>query len=200
MSIETNKVVLLGEKGVGKSCLVYRLIRGSFQNHSESTIGAAFVSHKISYKDHVVPLNIWDMAGHDRFSHFLPLYLRNVQMVLICFELPKLDKIKKYVQTVRDIDPGVPIVLVATKIDLYGIPLSLEEVELVHPDIEEYAKESSLDLYYTSSFLGQGVNELFQSVARILVSRNREAFNPSPNSESRPLQLQKSLRTRCCFG
>jgi small GTP-binding protein len=71
------KVVLLGTTGVGKSSLVLRYVTSQFHPHSESTIGAAFMSKmtlmKLKCKDgdgqdtsKIVKFQIWDTAGQEK--------------------------------------------------------------------------------------------------------------------------------------
>jgi len=57
------KVVLLGDAGVGKSCLVLRFVTGSFDKYSESTIGASFMSKLLTVDSQPIKYQIWDTAG-----------------------------------------------------------------------------------------------------------------------------------------
>ncbi|KAB1212410.1 Ras-related protein RABF1 [Morella rubra] len=60
--------VLLGDSGVGKSCIVLRFVRGQFDPTSKVTVGASFLSQKIALQDStVVKFEIWDTAGHERY-------------------------------------------------------------------------------------------------------------------------------------
>ena len=187
------KVILLGQKNVGKSSLVHRLRCNNFRDSTEATIGVAFVSHKIACEGKQITLNIWDTAGQERFSNFLPIYIHNSRIALVCFELPKLKKVEEYVQIVRSIDSNMPIILVATKIDLYGIPLAINNTQLVHPEIEKYADREGLKLFYTSSLTGQNVQELFSYVANTVTNGIYELDEPMLD-----LNLQTSQKSNCC--
>lgn len=57
------KVVVLGQEGVGKSCLVDRFISQRFDEYQKNTIGAAFAAKKVSSSLGYVSLGIWDTAG-----------------------------------------------------------------------------------------------------------------------------------------
>ncbi len=188
MNSQINKIVLLGEKGAGKSCLVFRLCKDKFRVFSETTIGVAFVSHKIHHNDRIVPINIWDTAGSDRFNSLLPLYLRNVDVALVCFQHPKLEKISNYVAILQKSDPDIKIFLVITKVDLWASHTTFSE-------IFEYASDKNLQIFKTSSISGDGVVNLFNEVADIL-----DAPLDQDTNVLEPVSILEAvnLPNRCC--
>jgi len=193
MDHRRGKVVLLGEKGVGKSSLTHRLRHGEFTGTTQSTIGVAFVSHRLQRENKKVIIDIWDVAGHERFSHLLPMYLRNVQVALICFELPHTEKIRRLISITKKEDPKIQICLVATKVDLYGVP-SGKYHDLTHPRVEKLAKEKELCLFYTSSLTDQGVQELFEHTADLILLQEPDS-KADPEEDTLPLN---SSQTHCC--
>lgn len=61
------KMVLLGESAVGKSSLALRFAKGQYQDHAESTIGAAFLTHTIQVdSETTLKVELWDTAGQER--------------------------------------------------------------------------------------------------------------------------------------
>ena len=61
------KMVLLGESAVGKSSLALRFAKGQYQEHAESTIGAAFLTHILQIDaDTSLKVELWDTAGQER--------------------------------------------------------------------------------------------------------------------------------------
>eukprot|EP00961_Rhodomonas_salina_P125868 1695991-Rhodomonas_salina.2 len=59
------KVVVLGDTGVGKTCLVHRFVEGRFTPHGASTIGASFMVKKINIDGQKLTMQIWDTAGQE---------------------------------------------------------------------------------------------------------------------------------------
>ncbi|PIA29179.1 hypothetical protein AQUCO_06200041v1 [Aquilegia coerulea] len=66
------KLVLLGDSGVGKSCIVLRFVRGQFDPTSKVTVGASFLSQTIALQDSTtVKFEIWDTAGQERYANLI---------------------------------------------------------------------------------------------------------------------------------
>mmetsp|Transcript_16049 Transcript_16049/g.43424 ORF Transcript_16049/g.43424 Transcript_16049/m.43424 type:complete len:115 (+) Transcript_16049:38-382(+) len=77
------KVVVLGDTGVGKTCLVFRFIEGKFQSHGASTIGASFMVKKMTLDGAKLTLQIWDTAGQERFRSMAPMYYRGAAAAIL---------------------------------------------------------------------------------------------------------------------
>ncbi|KAL2706673.1 hypothetical protein AAEP93_001923 [Penicillium crustosum] len=83
------KIVVLGAQGVGKTALVERYCKNTFNPAAASTIGASFVTKRVldSTSDTIVRLQIWDTAGQERFRSMSRLYYRGAQAVLLCYDV-----------------------------------------------------------------------------------------------------------------
>jgi small GTP-binding protein len=74
------KMVMIGDSGVGKSCIISRFIYNKYSEYINTTIGAQFMSREI---DNKYRIDIWDTAGQERFRSLIPLYIRGAN--IICF-------------------------------------------------------------------------------------------------------------------
>ena len=82
------KLVLLGESAVGKSSLVLRFVKDSFDDYRESTIGAAFLTQTISLDESsTVKFEIWDTAGQERYKSLAPMYYRNANCAVVVYDI-----------------------------------------------------------------------------------------------------------------
>mmetsp|Transcript_37875 Transcript_37875/g.126724 ORF Transcript_37875/g.126724 Transcript_37875/m.126724 type:complete len:162 (-) Transcript_37875:354-839(-) len=86
MEVVDLKLVLLGQPGVGKTCLVYRYLYNTF-GETISTIGASFAMKKIESNGRPCNLGIWDTAGQERFDSLSSFYCRGARAAIICFDL-----------------------------------------------------------------------------------------------------------------
>ena len=86
------KMVLMGAAGVGKSSLILRWVRGIFNEHMESTIGAAFLTKSIFDRD--LKIEIWDTAGQERYSSLSPMYYRQSSIAIVVVDITDINSFK----------------------------------------------------------------------------------------------------------
>ncbi|KAG8745022.1 GTP-binding protein of the rab/ypt [Ceratobasidium sp. 414] len=139
------KLVLLGESAVGKSSLVLRFVKDQFDDYRESTIGAAFLTQTVTLEDQTaVKFEIWDTAGQERYK-------------------ASLDKAKTWIRELqRQADPSIVIALCGNKADLAA------RRQVTQEEAKKYAEEEGLMWGETSAKSGEGVAEIFGSIARKL--------------------------------
>jgi small GTP-binding protein len=135
MNEEKFKIVIIGDSGVGKSCIINRLIMDQYDDQRCSTIGAAFFTQKISYKDNKFSLDYWDTAGQERFRSILPIYFRNVDILIIVIDVTiniktQLEHWLNYYENIHFFDKSAinkkyKIILLFSKIDLVNNILNL---------------------------------------------------------------------------
>lgn len=94
------KIILLGEAGVGKTCIISRYIKNQFIDNQEATIGAAFSAKEIKLKNGTnYLLNIWDTAGAEIFRSINKLFYRDASIALLVYDITKketFEEIKNY--------------------------------------------------------------------------------------------------------
>lgn len=71
------KVIVVGDTGVGKSCLLLRFVNDEFNEFSEPTLGAAFLSKIHEYGGGKnIRLQVWDTAGQEKYKSIASIYYR----------------------------------------------------------------------------------------------------------------------------
>ena len=120
------KIVLAGDKNVGKSSLIARFCDNKFYENMKDTIGVAFKRKKITLtindRELPVELNIWDFGGEDRYRTLFPSYANGASGALILFDTTNKESlygIKDWVEIIEENSKkSVVKLLVATKVDL----------------------------------------------------------------------------------
>lgn len=160
------KVVLLGDSGVGKTSLVIRYVKGTFQPFQEPTIGAAFLSHQETVEDidtHVT-FKLWDTAGQERYHSLTPLYFRGAHVALLVYDICRLHSfqtLQKWARDVQAYNPKILLVVVGNKSDLNSHrSVSVQAAK-------QFATSIQAVLYMeTSAKDDVQVKDVFQQVAR----------------------------------
>ncbi|XP_047434427.1 ras-related protein Rab-33B-like [Mugil cephalus] len=120
----TFKVLVIGDSGVGKTCLTHRLCAGEFPSRVEATIGVDFRERVLDIDGERIKLQLWDTAGQERFrKSMVQHYYRNLHAVLFVYDVTSPASFRglaAWVEECRQNCPGqeVPRFLVGNKSDL----------------------------------------------------------------------------------
>ncbi len=188
------KVVLLGDRGVGKTCLVLRFIEGLYNARQQSTIGAFFLTKKIkTSRGDDCKIQIWDTAGQERFRAMAPMYYRNAAAAVVCFDgtdQRTFQTMRTWVEELRaNVDDKKLVIAIAiTKSDLD------ENRQETRRKAEEFASSINDALVLeTSAKNDVGVRELFATVAeRVIELRGEELLAASDRQRGLSLKTERA--------
>lgn len=163
------KVVVVGSSGVGKTAIVQRLVDGTFQEESQSTVGVEFKSHNITNDNEIVKLNIWDTAGQERFRSVSKAYFRNAVgaiLVFACNDSGSFADLDSWLNDLHTLSTSnAVVVLVGNKSDLAeGRQVSVAEAET-------FAARHGMIYLETSARDGTNVSEAFVRLAKQISER-----------------------------
>ncbi|KAJ1459689.1 ras family-domain-containing protein [Pelagophyceae sp. CCMP2097] len=192
------KLVLIGDTGVGKSCLLLRFADDAFTESYISTIGVDFRFRTVKVDGKTVKLQIWDTAGQERFRTITSAYYRGADGIIMVYDVTNkdsFDHVSGWLTEVnRYANEGTCKLLVGNKSDM-------EEKAVTSLQAQEYADSLGIPFLETSAKNAQNVEEAFLTMAAELI-RLREAQTASrPGAATSGLKLSGSSRTvpkKCC--
>ena len=126
MSQDIYKAVLVGESGVGKTCIVAQFINGKFDPDTISSYSAQFIRKTLEFADgQSIILDIWDTAGQEVHRSIAKLYYKDAKVVILVYDITSLksfNEMKDYwYQQVKDSSgKDVILAIAANKSDLYN--------------------------------------------------------------------------------
>ena len=128
------KILLLGDSGVGKSCIIIRYIENNFSHNLMNSIGVDFKLKNIEIDSKKIKLQIWDTAGQERFKTITTSYYKGAHAILVVFDITDRDSFDHVRNWMADIDKfgkeGVLRILVGNKCDLaHNRQVTMEEAK-----------------------------------------------------------------------
>ncbi|KDR21594.1 Ras-related protein Rab-37 [Zootermopsis nevadensis] len=189
----TCKVMLLGDSGVGKTCLLVRFRDGLFlSGNFISTVGIDFRNKVVTVDQSKVKLQIWDTAGQERFRSVTHAYYRDAHALLLLYDVTNktsFDNIRAWLGEIREYaQDDVVIMLLGNKADCGSERVVRKE------DGERLAREYNVAFMETSAKTGLNVELTFMAVARELKSRK------SGNSDESKFNVQDYVREQSQRG
>lgn len=176
------KIVILGQKDVGKTSLIFRYIHRRF-TETVTTIGASFFLRRHKGKNFA----LWDTAGEERFSGLSALYSRDASAAILAYDVTCSDSFNclrtRFLPMLNSAKDSCVYVVVGTKLDLSN---SEDDPPVKRVDADE-ARQFAIEInshlpdgtftddcvpfFETSSKSGDGVDNLFTFIFDLLLAR-----------------------------
>ena len=190
-----NKLVFVGDSGVGKTCIISRFIHGTFDSNQISTDGASYASKTIDVpgSDEGFTFDIWDTAGQERYKSLARIFFKGAKLAILVYDITRkesYDNIKNdWYKQLKDYgESDVIIGIAGNKSDLYD-----EEV-VSEQEARDFAKSIGAVFSLTSAQNNSGIKELFKNLAMKYLDPNFDPYstntsnpsNPSPQPNQKP--------------
>ncbi|CAG9334121.1 unnamed protein product [Blepharisma stoltei] len=163
------KVVLIGDAAVGKSSLLSKYVDEEFETAYNCTIGVDFKIKSLIIDNKKVKLQVWDTAGQERFKPITNCYFRSSNGCVAVYDIcnrESFDNVKIWINDYREnnsIESIENVLLVGNKID------KAEGREVSYDEGKKYAESSKCEFLEASAKSGEGVNELFEAVSKMII-------------------------------
>ena len=202
------KMIVIGDAGVGKSCLTGRAIKDKFDDGEYSpTVGFEFLTFTTKIDNKIIKLQIWDTCGQEVYRSLITNFYRNASLAMMVYSIDSRESFLHINQWLKEVriqsNPDVKIILIGNKADL-------ENEREVYFQEDKRDKDENELLYFEETSAKSGLNskEVFTEAARILYKEHNKyktrANYPNLNTnnqDNNPTKLTKVEQNRnkgCC--
>ncbi|XP_053174072.1 ras-related protein Rab-7L1-like [Scomber japonicus] len=200
------KVLIVGDGNVGKSAFVNRYVNGQFNKTYKMTVGVDFSVKVLQWSEkEKVRLQLWDIAGQERFISMTRVYYKGALGCVVMFDVTESSSFLKCRQWKQDLDnkamlpngDSIPCILLANKCDLPTRAVSADS-------INEFSKANGFVTWMETSVkenknVGESMRRLVQEILSAqsgldpLYPQNKVTVNPQLD-----LDLDGSGGAGCC--
>mmetsp|Transcript_8116 Transcript_8116/g.22152 ORF Transcript_8116/g.22152 Transcript_8116/m.22152 type:complete len:215 (+) Transcript_8116:113-757(+) len=159
------KYIIIGDTGVGKSCLLLQFTDKRFRTDHDLTIGVEFGARLITIDNKQIKLQIWDTAGQESFRSITRSYYRGASGALLVYDISRRDTfshLTRWLEEARqNANANMVIMLIGNKADLEG-----PGRQVTFQEGSEFAQQHGLIFRETSAKTAQNVEEAFIQTAK----------------------------------
>ena len=161
------KLIVIGDSGVGKSCLTNNAIKNTFDESYNATVGFEFCVFNVKINDKVVKLQIWDTCGQELYRSLITNFYRNSSLAIIVYAInskESFDNIEMWLRELRThSNPDAKIFLIGNKVDLEN------QREVTKEEGEKFSKDNNIHEFMESSAkTGVNAQKIFIKAAQRL--------------------------------
>ena len=209
------KIIIVGDQGVGKSCLAIKASRNYFEDFYSPTVGFEFVSFNVRVQNKIIKLQIWDTCGQEVYRSLISSFFRSASLAIIVYSIDTEDSFNNIEKWLNDIktqsNPDIKIFLIGNKADLE------DKRRLTKEQGEQLCRDHKLAFFMeTSAKTGFNVQNVFIQVAKELYLQHEEIknrvsrpgtlimpINEDNNNNVVKLEIEEEEKTKrkkfCCF-
>ncbi|KAM6942762.1 ras-related protein Rab-8B [Xenentodon cancila] len=198
------KLLLIGDSGVGKTCLLFRFSEDAFNTTFISTIGIDFKIRTVDLDGKKIKLQIWDTAGQERFRTITTAYYRGAMGIMLVYDITNeksFDNIRNWIRNIEEhASADVERMVLGNKCDMNDkrqVSVSLMSACI----LPQLAIDYGIKFLETSAKSSINVEEAFLTLARDIMSRlNRKMQNDNnPASGGGPVKITEPRSKKSLF-
>lgn len=173
------KYVIIGDTGVGKSCLLLQFTDKRFMAIHDLTIGVEFGARMITIDNKKIKLQIWDTAGQESFRSITRSYYRGAAGALLVYDITRRETFNHLTSWLEDArqhsNTHMVIMLIGNKSDLEN------RRDVMKEEGEAFAREHGLIFMETSAKTAANVEEAFLNTAKVIYRKIQQGQFDSTN-------------------
>ena len=200
------KMIVIGDAGVGKSCLTSKAAKGIFDDSYSATVGFEFLTFNVKIEGKVIKLQIWDTCGQEIYRSLISSFYRNASLAMMVYSIDSqvsFTHIETWLKEVKlQSNPDIKIFLIGNKADLE------DQREVKFNEAKQFKEENGIH-YFSEASAKSGLNaqQVFIEAAKLLYSEHLKYKSRANKGETNgenvpiPVKIDKNKVERkqgCC--
>ena len=197
------KTTLIGDSGVGKTCIIQRYMNNEFSDNIPSTNGVGYSKKDILIDDKKIQLDIWDTAGQEEYRSLGKHFYKDSYIVLLVYNITNkesFDNLKNiwYEDLIKYGEEYKVLAVVANKCDLY------EQEAISEKEARQFANEIKAIFMNVSAKNGNNIDLLFEScVKKYLDPKFQVQIEEKKKEDENSIIIRKKIKKKtgkksCC--
>ncbi|EEQ40446.1 putative ras-related SEC4 protein [Clavispora lusitaniae] len=190
------KLLLVGDSGVGKSCLLLRFVEDKFNPSFITTIGIDFKIRTIESNGKKIKLQVWDTAGQERFRTITTAYYRGAMGIVLIYDVTDartFENVENWFQTVtQHANEDAQIFLVGNKSD------DEENRQVSREQGQQLASSLNIPFLEASAKTNENVESIFYELASLIQEKH---IDEEPVQRSTGIDVSSTgngIKNNCC--
>ena len=202
----TCKVVLVGDSGVGKTCIIQRYVNNNYNENTESTSASTYTYKVVDYKqfNKSISFDIWDTAGQELYRALAKNFYLNASIGILVYDVRRKESFESikdywYEQLKVSGEENMVFGVAGNKCDLF------QEEQVSEDEGKKFAKSIGAVFHLTSCKESIGIDELFEECGKKYLEDNQMINDTNKGKEGGNIVLDKNnnkevgpKKKRCC--
>ena len=177
------KIIIIGDSGVGKSCLSLRATKNVFENLYSPTIGFEFMTFFIKVDNKAIKLQIWDTCGQEIYRSLISSFYNSSSLAIVVYSIDNEDSFNNLDFWLNEIrskaNPDIGIILIGNKADLDN------KRKVTKETAQEYCDNNQIKVFMeTSAKTGDNAQNIFIEAAKMLYEQHMKSLDRPSRPES----------------
>ena len=189
----TCKVVLVGDSGVGKTCIIQRYVNNNYSENTESTSASTYTYKVVDYKqfNKSISFDIWDTAGQELYRALAKNFYLNASIGILVYDVRRKESFNSikdywYEQLKVSGEENMVFGVAGNKCDLF------QEEQVSEEEGKKFAKSIGAVFHLTSCKESIGIDELFEECGKKYLEDNQMINDTNKGKESGNIVLDKN--------
>ena len=191
------KMVLIGDSFVGKTNMLNKYLKNTFNPDSKATVGVEFGSKSFTINNKIIKAQIWDTAGQERYHAITKAYYKGAKGAFLVYDITRKETFESIDKWIPDLQVNgskdISIILIGNKNDLE------DQRKVTQDEAEQKAKNYKVGFMETSAKSGDNLDKAFETLVHSIFDsckRETEKCEKIENKGEKGIEINTNVNKK----